>query len=108
MGHDTPDFDALSERSNYRRESQSTVAGLNVTRNKATGVKNHIIDIDKKMNRTYSRPLGLFLSNYRSASYSIVKYGRKQFFFNKCIHHTAFLLFSCYPGITWQLADDIF
>ena len=27
MGHGTPDFDALSERSNYRRDSQSTVAG---------------------------------------------------------------------------------
>ena len=27
VGHGTPDFDALSERSNYRRESQSTVAG---------------------------------------------------------------------------------
>ena len=27
LGHGTPDFDALSERSNYRRESQSTVAG---------------------------------------------------------------------------------
>ena len=26
--------------------------GLDVTRNKATGVKSHIIDIDKKMNRT--------------------------------------------------------
>ena len=27
VGHGTPDFEALSERSNYRRESQSTVAG---------------------------------------------------------------------------------
>ena len=27
MGHGTPDFEALSERSNYRRDSQSTVAG---------------------------------------------------------------------------------
>ena len=27
VGHGTPDFDALSERSNYSRESQSTVAG---------------------------------------------------------------------------------
>ena len=27
VGHGTPDFDALSEHSNYRRESQSTVAG---------------------------------------------------------------------------------
>ena len=27
VGNGTPDFDALSERSNYRRESQSTVAG---------------------------------------------------------------------------------
>ena len=27
VGHGTPDVDALSERSNYRRESQSTVAG---------------------------------------------------------------------------------
>ena len=27
VGHGTPDFDALSERSNYRRDSQSTVAG---------------------------------------------------------------------------------
>ena len=27
VGHGTPDFDALSERSKYRRESQSTVAG---------------------------------------------------------------------------------
>ena len=27
VGHGTPDFDALSERSNHRRESQSTVAG---------------------------------------------------------------------------------
>ena len=26
VGHGTPDFDALSERSNYRRESQRTVA----------------------------------------------------------------------------------
>ena len=25
--HGTPDFDSLSERSNYRRESQSTIAG---------------------------------------------------------------------------------
>ena len=27
VGHDTPDFDALAERSNYKRDSQSTVAG---------------------------------------------------------------------------------
>ena len=27
VGHGTPDFDALSERSNYKKESQSTVAG---------------------------------------------------------------------------------
>ena len=27
VGHGTPDCDGLSERSNYRRESQSTVAG---------------------------------------------------------------------------------
>ena len=27
VGHGTPDFAALSERSNYRRDSQSTVAG---------------------------------------------------------------------------------
>ena len=27
VGHGTPDFDALSERSKYRRDSQSTVAG---------------------------------------------------------------------------------
>ena len=27
VGHGTPDFDALSERSNHRRDSQSTVAG---------------------------------------------------------------------------------
>ena len=27
VGHGTPDFDALSERSNYKRASQSTVAG---------------------------------------------------------------------------------
>ena len=27
VGHGTPDFDVLSERSNYRRDSQSTVAG---------------------------------------------------------------------------------
>ena len=27
VGHGTPDFDAQSERSNYGRESQSTVAG---------------------------------------------------------------------------------
>ena len=27
VGHGTPHFDALLERSNYRRESQSTVAG---------------------------------------------------------------------------------
>ena len=27
VGHGTPDFDALSERSNNKRESQSTVAG---------------------------------------------------------------------------------
>ena len=27
LGHETPVFEALSERSNYRRDSQSTVAG---------------------------------------------------------------------------------
>ena len=27
VGHGTPNLDALSERSNYRRDSQSTVAG---------------------------------------------------------------------------------
>ena len=27
VGHGTPDFEALSERSNYRKDSQSTVAG---------------------------------------------------------------------------------
>ena len=27
MGHGTPDLDALSEHSNYRRDYQSTVAG---------------------------------------------------------------------------------
>ena len=27
VGHGTPNFDALSERSNYRRDSQSTIAG---------------------------------------------------------------------------------
>ena len=33
--------------------------GLDVTRNKATGVKNHIIDIDKKMNKSIG-PIALF------------------------------------------------
>ena len=27
VGHGTPDFDFLSERSNYKRDSQSSVAG---------------------------------------------------------------------------------
>ena len=95
---------------------ESTV-GLDVTRNKATGVKSHIIDIDKKMNRP-------ILSNLRSASllfFSLtticcelhptllsIMDGNIYIFKYMYSHHTAFLLSSCYPGITWQLADDIF
>ena len=56
---------------------------------------------------TGQRPCCFVLYNHLFwiTSYFITKYGWN---FIMYPHHTAFLLSSCYPGITWLLADDIF
>ena len=106
--HPSVGFNVTSSLAQKVTVYEGTV-GLDVTRNKATEVKNE------------QGVVGLFcqITGQRSASFTTIYCelhstllssmdGNIFFLEYMFSRHTAFLLSSRYPGITWQLADDIF